>query len=115
MQRPVRGLVYLAGCLIFAAGAYLYIHAKLGTDPLDVLALGLMLHLPLTVGIVQTSVAVLCLALTAWIRGSWPPLSPILTFFLCGSLIDVMMYASLGKHLPLPPFAVMLAGTVCCA
>ncbi|MDK1474572.1 hypothetical protein QNO07_14275 [Streptomyces sp. 549] len=39
--------------MLFAAGATLFIHAGLGVDPLDVLSLALLEHLPLTIGIAQ--------------------------------------------------------------
>jgi len=107
--------MYLAGCVTFAMGAYFYIHAELGTDPLDVLALGLMDHLPVTVGIVQTAVAILCLALTAVLRKRRPPLSPILTFFLCGSMIDLLMYTDPGRYVPLDSMSIMVIGTILCA
>lgn len=110
-----RAVMYFAGCVTFALGAYFYIHAELGTDPLDVLALGLMEHLPVTVGIVQTAVAVLCLSLTALLRKRRPPLSPILTFFLCGSMIDLLMYTDPGRYLPLNNMTIMVIGTMLCA
>lgn len=115
MVNRTRTLQYLGGCITFAIGAYLYIHAGLGTDPLDVLALGLMKHLPVNVGIVQTTVAIICLGLTAVLRHSRPPLSPIFTFFFCGSLIDLQMYLEPGRYLLLPPVAIMVCGTLMCA
>ncbi|MCW5249575.1 MULTISPECIES: YczE/YyaS/YitT family protein [unclassified Streptomyces] len=87
---------YLAGCAVFAAGATLFIHSDLGTDPLDVLALGLKEHLPLTIGIAQAGIAVVCIAVwAAWNRRR-PVVAPFVTFFLCGSLIDLMLLADLS-------------------
>ncbi|MEJ1201615.1 MULTISPECIES: hypothetical protein [unclassified Streptomyces] len=98
---PARGLaqrlsVYLAGCVVFAAGATLFIHSDLGTDPLDVLALGLKEHIPITIGIAQGAIAAVCIAVwAAWNRRR-PVMAPFITFFLCGSLIDLMLLAELS-------------------
>jgi uncharacterized membrane protein YczE len=107
--------MYLAGCAVFATGAYLFIHSRLGTDPLDVFSLGLLNHVPLTIGLAQTLVAVACLLCVAIWTQKRPLLSPLWTFFFCGSLIDILCFADAGRWLPLPPFAVMLAGAMLCA
>lgn len=109
-----RYLVYLSGCLLFSSGAAAFIHADLGTDPLDVFALGVLEHAPLTIGIVQAAVAVVCLAVwAAWNRRR-PPLSPFLTFFLCGSMIDVLRAVEAAGHLPLPDGGIMVVGVLLC-
>ncbi|MDG9715463.1 hypothetical protein [Streptomyces sp. DH24] len=109
-----RHLVYLGGCLLFSSGAAAFIHADLGTDPLDVFALGVLEHAPLTIGIVQAAVALVCLVVwAAWNRRR-PPLSPFVTFFLCGSLIDVLRAVEAAGQLPLPPGAVMIVGVLLC-
>nr|ACX83631.1 putative membrane protein [uncultured soil bacterium V167] len=104
--------VYLAGCVVFAAGATLFIHSAYGVDPLDTLALGLLEHVPLTIGIAQALVAVVCIALwSVWNRRR-PVLSPFVTFLLCGSLIDLMRLTDTSA-LPRP---VQLAiGVLLCA
>lgn len=107
--------MYLVGCGVFSAGAFLFIHSRLGTDPLDVFALGLLNHVRLTIGLAQTLVAVICLLLVAVWTKKRPVLSPLWTFFFCGSLIDLLRLAEAGRLLPLPPFAVMLCGAVLCA
>lgn len=107
--------MYLAGCTVFSLGAYLFIYSRLGTDPLDVFSLGLLNHVPLTIGIAQTLVAVICLLLVAAWTQKRPLLSPLWTFFSCGSLIDLLCFADAGRWLPLPPFTVMLAGSLLCA
>ncbi|MFE6092275.1 hypothetical protein ACFQ7M_09835 [Streptomyces massasporeus] len=80
------------GCLIFSCGAYLFIHSGLGTDPLDVFSLGLVRHLPVTVGVSQTLVAVVCLVVVAaWTRER-PLVAPLFTFFFCGRVIDLLRW-----------------------
>ncbi|WP_149551199.1 YczE/YyaS/YitT family protein [Streptomyces marokkonensis] len=109
-----RCLVYLTGCLLFSGGAACFIHADLGTDPLDVFALGVLEHAPLTIGVVQALVALVCLAVwAAWNRRR-PPLSPFVTFFLCGSLIDVLLAVDAAGHVPVPAAALMLVGVALC-
>ncbi|MER6842746.1 YczE/YyaS/YitT family protein [Streptomyces platensis] len=106
---------YLAGCLFFSVGAYLFINSELGTDPLDTFALGVLRHLPLTVGIVQTSVAVVCVAIVAlWARRR-PLVAPLLTFFLCGSLIDLERKLDWMQGVDVPHIAVLTVATVLCA
>lgn len=107
--------VYLGGCLTFAVGAYLFVHSALGADPLDTFALGVLHHLPLTVGIVQTSVAVCCLVVVGlWTRRR-PPLSPLLTFFLCGSIIDLQRHIDWMRDVTLPSAGILAAATLLCA
>ncbi|GAA4915060.1 YitT family protein [Streptomyces coeruleoprunus] len=104
--------VYLAGCVTFAAGATLFIHSDYGVDPLDTLALGVLEHLPLTIGIAQASVAAVCIAIWAVWNRRRPVISPFVTFLLCGSLIDLMRLADTS----LVPRAGQLAlGVLLCA
>lgn len=107
--------MYLAGCAAFSVGAYLFIYSQLGTDPLDVFSLGLLNHVPLTIGIAQTLVAIICLLLVAAWTWKRPLLSPLWTFFFCGSLIDLLRWIEVGQWIPLPPVAIMLTGSVFCA
>lgn len=116
-SRPLthRFTTYLSGCVVFSLGAYLFIHSDLGTDPLDVFALGLLEHVPLTVGIAQGGIAAICvLVWAAWYRRR-PVLMPFVTFFFCGSLIDLLLHFEPARFLPLPASATMLLATVLCA
>ncbi|WP_327301290.1 hypothetical protein [Streptomyces goshikiensis] len=109
-----RYLVYLGGCLIFSAGAACFIRSDLGTDPLDVFALGLLGHLRLTIGIAQALVAAVCIAVWAVWNRRPPVLSPFITFFLCGSVIDVLRAVDAAGHLPVPRTVLMLTGALLC-
>jgi uncharacterized membrane protein YczE len=116
MRWPDRAtlLKYLAGCLVFSTGAYLFILSRMGTDPLDTFALGMLRHLPLTVGIVQFGIALTCLVVVAVWGRRRPPVSPLLTFFLCGSLIDLLLWTGWGRGLP-AGYVVLVVATVFCA
>ncbi|GGM52876.1 membrane protein [Longimycelium tulufanense] len=106
---------YLVGCIVFALGAYLFILSELGTDPLDVFVLGLLRHLPLTVGLGQAGVAVVCLlAVAAWTHRR-PQLSPMFTFFFCGSMIDALRWLDVGRWLAFPSYLVLAVATLLCA
>jgi uncharacterized membrane protein YczE len=101
--------------MAFSVGADFFIAAGLGTDPLDVFALGLMNYLPVTVGIAQAAFALICLIIWALWNRRLPLISPFVTCFLCGSLIDLWMWLRLDQFVPIGPYAMMLAGTVLCA
>ncbi|MBO4161934.1 YczE/YyaS/YitT family protein [Micromonospora antibiotica] len=117
---PVRPAVdkafpYLIGCFFFSLGAYFFIVSHLGTDPLDTFALGLLRHVPGTIGIAQAAVAVTCVSIVAvWTRRR-PVLSPMLTFFLCGSAIDGLLILDPVRLAPAPAATLLAAGTACCA
>lgn len=82
-------LFYLAGCSIFSLGAKFFIDSKLGTDPLDVLVLGIVKHTGITIGIVSGAIAVAFLLLWSFWNRKIPPVTPFITMFLVGSLIDL--------------------------
>ncbi|MFF0144094.1 NADPH:quinone reductase-like Zn-dependent oxidoreductase [Amycolatopsis sulphurea] len=106
---------YLVGCAFFSVGAYLFIHSELGTDPLDTFALGVLRHLPLTVGVVQLVVAVVCVGIVAvWTRKR-PLVAPLFTFFFCGSLIDLQLRVDWLRGSAVPPVVILAAGTVACS
>lgn len=107
--------VYFCGCLSFSLGAAAFIASHLGTDPLDVFALGLKRHMPITVGIAQAGFAALCLLIWASWNKRLPILSPFFTFLFCGSLIDLWMYLEIGRLSHLPPLQLLLIGAALCA
>ena len=93
-QEQIKGtsrqwLTYLLGCFIFSIGAKFFIDSHLGTDPLDVLCIGMTKHLPITIGIASGIIAFAFLAIwSAWNRKA-PPLAPFFTTFSVGLLIDL--------------------------
>lgn len=114
---PPRALIsrlttYLIGCLTFSAGATLFIHSDLGADPLDVLALGIKEHIPITIGIAQAAIAAICIAIWSLWNRRRPVIAPFVTFFLCGSLIDLLLLTELSWITSIPSIAV---GVVLCA
>ncbi|MFD8939716.1 YitT family protein [Streptomyces sp. NPDC059578] len=111
---PAQFAAYLAGCVSFSYGAACFIRSDLGTDPLDVFALGLLEHLPLTIGIAQALFAALCIAVWSIWNRRRPVFSPFVTFLFCGSMIDLMRAWDLAG-LPVPDTALMVLGSLLCA
>ncbi|MEU3554279.1 YczE/YyaS/YitT family protein [Streptomyces fragilis] len=110
-ENLTRYVLYLAGCLVFAAGATLFIHSDLGVDPLDVLSLGILEHVPLTIGVAQAFIAAVCIAVWSLWNRRRPVVMPFVTFLLCGSLIDLMLLADLEWIAPVP--SLVLAVLLC--
>lgn len=109
-------LVYLAGCVLFSFGACCFIEAKLGTDPLDVFSLGLQKQASfVTIGMAQGGFALLMLFIWAAWNKKLPILSPFVTFFFCGSLIDFGRHYKVAAQLPFHGYPMMLTGVLVCA
>ena len=107
--------LYLAGCVLFAIGATCFIEAGLGTDPLDVFALGVRDMTPLTVGLAQGAFAALMLVVWAGLKRRVPSIWPFVTFFFCGSMIDLWLHTGLLGRTPLADGLLMLVGVGLCA
>ena len=105
-------LIYLIGCVLFSFGANFFIHSKLGTDPLDVFSLGLRAHVPfMTVGIAQGGFALICLFIWSIWNKRLPLLSPFVTFFICGTLIDIFMGEKIRVGVNVAPQHILFAGS----
>lgn len=81
--------LYCLGIFLFSLGAKGFIDAKLGTDPLDVLVIGMNLHLSVGLGVCSSLVAVAFL--TWWMiwNHKLPPLTPFISTAAVGFLLDV--------------------------
>lgn len=107
--------LYLPGCALFAVGATCFIEAGLGTDPLDVFALGVRDVTPLTVGLAQGAFAALMLVIWSGLKRRVPSIWPFITFFFCGSMIDLWLHAGVLGRAPLADGLLMLVGVGLCA
>lgn len=109
-------VVYLVGCLLFSFGACCFIEAKLGTDPLDVFSLGLQKQFPkVTIGAAQGGFAALMLLIWAVWNKKLPIVSPFITFFLCGTLIDAGRHYTIAARMPYGGYGLMFTGVFVCA
>ena len=80
--------IYIVGIVLFSLGAKGFIDAKLGTDPLDVLVIGMTKHLPFQIGTCSSLVAIFFLLWwTIWNK-KIPPISPFISTAAVGYLID---------------------------
>lgn len=107
--------LYLTGCVIFAIGATCFIEAGLGTDPLDVFALGLRDVTPLTVGMAQGLFAAVMLAIWAGLKRAVPSMWPFITFFFCGTMIDLWLHVGVLGRSVIPDAGLMMVGVALCA
>ena len=106
-------LVYAAGILLFSLGAKSFIDAKLGTDPLDVLVIGMNSHLNLGLGVCSSLVAIAFL--TWWMvwNRKLPPLTPFVSTAAVGFLLDFWNAIELERFTigALPVVPIELFGT----
>lgn len=89
--------LYLLGCLLFSLGAKFFIDSDLGTDPLDVMVIGIVKNIGLTIGIISGLISIFFLVIWSIWNKKLPPLSPFITMFLIGNLIDLWNLMHLEK------------------
>ncbi|MGL5871507.1 MAG: YczE/YyaS/YitT family protein [Xenococcaceae cyanobacterium] len=109
--------MYLCGCLCFSVGAKFFIDSHLGVDPLDVLVIGLTQRFYITIGFASGAVAIgFLLVWSLWNRKR-PPISPFVTMFLVGNLIDLWNYLQIGKFVKpfLASVPMLIVGLVLCS
>jgi uncharacterized membrane protein YczE len=87
-----------------------------------VFALGLVGQFPLmTVGLAQGGFAAICLLVWSLWNRKLPLVSPFVTFFFCGTLIDLWMGeklrhgANIASLIPLDAYPMMISGVLLCA
>ena len=109
-------IMYLLGCLLFSIGAKFFIDSDLGTDPLDVLVIGLDIHLHLGMGICSAIVAVFFLAWwTIWNK-DFPPITPFITTTLVGFLIDLWNFLLIETYTTqFSPYSILIIGLFVCS
>jgi uncharacterized membrane protein YczE len=110
-------LTYLAGCFLFSVGAKFFIDSNLGTDPLDVLCIGMTKHLPISIGIASGIVAFAFLSVWSFWNRKAPPLTPFFTTFSVGLLIDLWNFLKI-EQLTRPiftPYLMLLLAVSLCA
>ena len=106
--------LYLLGCICFSVGATLFILSNLGTDPLDVFAVGVKKTFGLMIGTTQSLFAIGCLGIwSALNKWKFPPITTFLTFFLCGYMIDFGLWLTNSQSV-LNPIIEVLLGVILC-
>jgi uncharacterized membrane protein YczE len=103
---------YLLGLVLFSIGANNFIISELGTDPLDVLLIGLGLWLPLSIGDASVLVsAVFLLVYSLWNKKA-PPLLSVITTVSVGYLVD---FWQAQAFVAVWPVVNLLLGVVLCS
>ncbi|UXH76095.1 YczE/YyaS/YitT family protein [Roseateles amylovorans] len=117
LPAPRQLLMYAAGCVLFSIGAKFFIDARLGTDPLDVLVIGMNHYLQLGMGGCSAIVAVVLL--TWWVLWNrrFPPLMPFVTTAAVGYLIDLWNWLRIERYTAIPdaPLVQVVLGLILCA
>lgn len=90
--------LYCLGIFLFSLGAKGFIDAKLGTDPLDVLVIGMNLHLHTGLGICSSLVAIVFLLWWMVWNKKLPPLTPFVSTAAVGFLLDVWNTIKLQQY-----------------
>lgn len=110
-------LTYLSGCFIFSLGAKLFIDSKLGTDPLDVLCIGMTQHWPISIGIASGIVAMVFLVTWCLWNRKPLPLTPFFTTFSVGCLLDLWNWLQLQNlsYRLFHPVGMLLVGVLLCS
>ncbi|HIJ83639.1 MAG TPA: hypothetical protein HPQ00_05455 [Magnetococcales bacterium] len=79
---------YFFGIVLFSLGAKCFIDAQLGTDPLDVLVIGLNKHLGVGLGVCSSLIAILFLSWWMVWNRALPPMTPFVSTSAVGFLLD---------------------------
>ena len=109
-------LAYLTGCFGFSFGVCCFAWAGLGADPLYVFSTGLQraLHFN-SYAIAEGGFAAVMLVLWAIWNKKVPIISPFITFFFCGRLIDFGKKHEVASHMPYTHWPLMITAVVLCA
>lgn len=86
--RRYQVLMYALAIVLFSLGAKGFIDARLGTDPLDVLVIGLNKHLGMGLGVCSSLIAIAFLAWWMTWNRKLPPLTPFFSTSAVGFLLD---------------------------
>lgn len=110
-------ILYLCGCILFSIGAKFFIDSKLGTDPLDVLVIGINMHLHLGMGICSGIVSIFFLSWWSVWNKRFPPLTPFFTTTFVGFLIDLWNFIELESYTTpiLSSYPMLVGGLVICS
>lgn len=113
----IQVILYLSGCLLFSLGAKFFIDSNLGTDPLDVLVIGMNSHIHLGMGVCSSIVAIIFLSWWGLWNKKFPPLTPFVTTALVGFLIDFWNYLTIEEVTTklFNPYPMILTGLLLCS
>lgn len=108
----MRWLIFFIGIMIMSFGIVLMIEADLGVAPWDVLHIGLMKQLGLTVGTWTIVVGFCIIGLTALLTKEWPQLGSFLNMLFVGIFIDIFRIFIDTPATTLGQYVMLLVGIV---
>lgn len=108
-------ILYFIGCILFSLGAKFFISSNLGTDPLDVLLIGMTHHLPINIGTASAILSIFFLSIWCIWNKKFPPITPFITTTMVGYFIDFWNYINLQNILQFNPYFYLLCGVLLCA
>ncbi|RWZ55272.1 membrane protein [Halobacillus fulvus] len=89
-------IIYLAGLTVSSLGLALIIQSGLGVGPGDSIAVGLSMHLPVTVGSVMIVAFVILLLVNAWLEKKRPQFESLIPIIIRGRTVDIFLYGLLA-------------------
>ncbi|WP_281659278.1 membrane protein [Halobacillus sp. Cin3] len=88
-------IIYVAGLVVSSLGLALIIKSGLGVGPGDSIAVGLSMHLPVTVGSVMIAAFIILLLVNARLERKRPQYESLIPIILRGRTLDLFLYGSL--------------------
>ncbi|WP_226576611.1 YczE/YyaS/YitT family protein [Halobacillus litoralis] len=88
-------IIYLAGLVLSSLGLALIIKSGLGVGPGDSIAVGLSMHLPVTVGSVMIVAFVILLLVNAKLENKRPQYESLIPIIVRGRTLDIFLYGFL--------------------
>ncbi|GEN53045.1 YczE/YyaS/YitT family protein [Halobacillus faecis] len=88
-------IIYVAGLVVSSLGLALIIKSGLGVGPGDSIAVGLSMHLPVTVGSVMIVAFVILLLVNAKLEHKRPQFESLIPIIIRGRTLDIFLYGML--------------------
>ncbi|MBX0357256.1 YitT family protein [Halobacillus sp. Nhm2S1] len=88
-------IIYVAGLVVSSLGLALIIKSGLGVGPGDSIAVGLSMHLPVTVGSVMIVAFVILLLVNAKLEHKRPQFESLIPIIIRGRTLDIFLYGLL--------------------
>ncbi|WP_062512811.1 YitT family protein [Halobacillus sp. KGW1] len=89
-------IIYAAGLIVSSLGLALIIRSGLGVGPGDSIAVGLSMHLPVTVGSVMIAAFIILLLINAKLEKKRPQYESLIPIIIRGRTLDIFLYGMLA-------------------
>ena len=107
-----RIILYTIGMLAFALGCKFFVDSNMGTDPLDVLLIGIKQHTGLLIGHIAWAITFLFIAIYGAITRKLPHWTSFVTAPICGYILDFLNWGFPNTHIS-DPKLILAALTFC--